>query len=277
MTFRLKWPTQFPGIIQRFGENKTGDPNFYKKFGLPAHEGLDFVAPTGSEIYACADGVISMIGDGRDGHAYGIQVRIKHPTPEGEYETIYAHLQKIREGVRPGAQIKAGELLGLADNTGHSRGEHLHLTVKKKGATARRETNYPKDIVDPLPLLDPFTGEVAPPKPKDNLSFVQDITVPDDTLLPAGAPFQKTWLVRNSGTTTWGEDYSLRFVSNTRMASVRQVALPPLMPGEEGTISIQMEAPSQPGRYKSSWQAHNAAGKSFGTVIFVVIRANKVE
>jgi hypothetical protein len=276
MPFRLKWPTQFPGIIQRFGENKTGDPNFYKKFGLPAHEGLDFVAPTGSEIYACADGVISMLGDGRDGHAYGIQVRIKHPTPEGEYETIYAHLQKIQTGIRAGVPVKAGELIGLANNTGHSRGEHLHLTVKKKGATARGETRYPKDIIDPMPLLDPFTGEAPSPKPKDNLSFVQDITVLDDTLLPVNAFFEKTWMIRNSGTTTWGEGYVLKFEANTQMAAVNQVPLPPLEPGEEGTVSIPMKAPPQPGRYKSSWQGANPDGKGFGTVVFTVIRVNKV-
>lgn len=169
MAFRLGWPTQFPNILQPFGVNRTGVPNFYTRFNLPAHEGIDFKAPHGSDIYACANGVISEISrDGKRGgkaHAYGVQVRIKHTDGDDEYETIYGHLQKPIKGLRVGLEVQRGQLIGYADNTGNSRGNHLHLTVKKKGATARGETTfivggqklvYPLDIIDPTPLLDPF-------------------------------------------------------------------------------------------------------------------------
>jgi murein DD-endopeptidase MepM/ murein hydrolase activator NlpD len=272
MPFRLKWPTQFDHIIQRFGENKTGDPNFYTQFGLPAHEGLDFVAPTGTEVYACADGVIKMTSNGHDGHAYGIHVRITHLTPEGEFETIYAHLQELQAGIEPGVNVTAGDLIGRANNTGHSRGEHLHLTLKKKGATARGETNYPRDIIDPFPFLDAFDGAAAQPRLTDNLVFVADVTIPDGSLIPAGAQFIKTWRVRNQGTTEWGQGYVFIFSENTPMAQVTEMPLPPSKPGEESTISITLTAPSEPGRYKSTWQAHNPDGRAFGNKIFVLIR-----
>jgi len=272
MSFRLKWPTQFDHIIQRFGENKTGDPHFYTQFGLPAHEGLDFVALTGTDVYACADGVIKLISDGHDGNAYGVQIRITHNTPEGEFETIYAHLQRIEAGIRPGVQVMAGDLIGHANNTGHSRGEHLHLTLKKKGATARGETNYPRDIIDPFPFLDAFDGTPAQPRQIDNLAFITDLTIPDGSVIPVGATFIKTWLVRNQGTTEWGQGYTLRFCENTPLTIVTEMPLPPAKPGEDGSISIMMTAPAEPGRYKSTWQAHNPAGRPFGNKVFTLIR-----
>lgn len=60
------------------------------------------------------------------GHNYGIHVRVQHAAG---YETIYAHLQTTL--VKPGQPVTAGQVLGLADSTGNSRGNHLHLTLKR--------------------------------------------------------------------------------------------------------------------------------------------------
>jgi murein DD-endopeptidase MepM/ murein hydrolase activator NlpD len=150
LPFRFSaWPAESHLITQGFGAN----PQIYQAFGLPGHEGLDFRAPTGSKIFAVADGTISEIR--MDGNTnwqtkpYGNQIRILH---EGEYTTIYAHLQLV--SVNVGERVKAGDLIGLADSTGNSSGSHLHLTLKHKGATARGETNYPGDIVNPKPYME---------------------------------------------------------------------------------------------------------------------------
>jgi len=274
MAFRLVWPTQFDRIIQDFGVNTTGVPDFYTRHGLPGHEGLDFVAPTGSEIYACAAGRIKLIANGSDGHCYGVQVRITHATDEGEFETIYAHLQRVREGLRQGDTVQAGELIGFADNTGCSFGPHLHLTLKKLGATANNATTFPRDIINPRPFLNPFNSSAihVQPQLQDRLSFVADVTIPDDSILVAGAPFTKIWQVRNDGTTTWNADYRLVFIDNTNMAGLTETLLPPLSPGELGTITIAMTAPSRAGRYKSTWRARNPDGNLFGSIIFTLIR-----
>lgn len=142
--FSLQWPTDFPAITQAFGEN----PDLYRKWGLPGHEGIDFRAPTNSNVYACASGEVSQVSDGSRHHPYGIHVRIKH---SGGYQTIYAHLNKAL--VTNGAKVNAGEIIALADSTGNSSGSHLHLTLKREGATAAGLTNYPHDIVDPTPYL----------------------------------------------------------------------------------------------------------------------------
>ncbi len=115
----------------------------------------------GTNVYAAADGEVFQTNDGvlanGQTHAYGIHVRIQH---QDGYQTIYAHFTKYLVSV--GQQVKAGDLIGLADSTGNSTGSHLHLTLKKQGATAAGLTNYPNDIIDPTPFLQD-AATVAPP------------------------------------------------------------------------------------------------------------------
>ncbi len=142
--FRLIWPTDYPVIMQPFGAN----PEIYRRWGLPGHEGIDIRAPLNSLVYAAADGEVYHVDDGTGGHAYGIHVRIRHP---GGYRTIYAHLNRAL--VSRGYLVSAGDVIGLADATGNSTGSHLHLALKKDGATSSGETDYPSDFVDPTPYL----------------------------------------------------------------------------------------------------------------------------
>jgi murein DD-endopeptidase MepM/ murein hydrolase activator NlpD len=157
--FKLRWPTDFPKITQPFGAN----PDIYRRFGLPGHEGLDIRAPMNANIYAAADGEVFQTNNGvlpgGGTHNYGVHVRIRH---NDGYQTIYAHLTRFV--VSEGQRVKAGDLIGLADSTGNSTGSHLHLTLKKDGATASGLTNYPNDIIDPTPfLMDPGPATTPPP------------------------------------------------------------------------------------------------------------------
>ncbi|MEJ2488128.1 MAG: M23 family metallopeptidase, partial [Anaerolineales bacterium] len=140
----LFWPTDYTTILQPFGDH----PEIYMQYGLPGHEGVDIRAPHGSNIYACAEGEVYLVEDGTHGHNYGRQVRIRHK--EG-YRTIYAHLERVL--VRVGDRVKARQLIGRADSTGNSTGNHLHLTLKKDHASDKGETDYPLDIIDPTPFL----------------------------------------------------------------------------------------------------------------------------
>ncbi len=139
----LRWPVDAHVITQYFGEN----PQVYAKFNQAGHEGLDFQAPVGANIYACADGEVFDIRP-NNGNAYGLHVRIRHRADGREYRTIYAHLSKTL--VSEGQYVGAGELIALAGNTGHSFGPHLHLTLKLTGA---KTPGYPNGVIDPLPYL----------------------------------------------------------------------------------------------------------------------------
>jgi hypothetical protein len=142
--FRLYWPTDYLLITQPYGVH----PEIYTRFGLPGHEGLDIRAPHGSPVYAAADGEVYQVHDNPKDHAYGKHVRIRH---RDGYRTIYAHLARIL--VREGQPVSARQLIGEADSTGNSTGSHLHITLKKDGATAAGLTRFPKDILDPTPFL----------------------------------------------------------------------------------------------------------------------------
>lgn len=143
--FKLRWPTESHTVMQWFGAN----PEVYRRWGLPGHEGIDFVADFNSPVYACADGEVYMVHDGTMGHAYGIHVRIRHASG---FKTVYAHLNQVL--VHSGTVVKAGDLIGLADSTGNSATSHLHLTLKREGATTAGLTSFPGDIVNPWPYLE---------------------------------------------------------------------------------------------------------------------------
>jgi murein DD-endopeptidase MepM/ murein hydrolase activator NlpD len=142
--FFLLWPTDYPVITQRFGAN----PQIYSRFGVPAHEGIDFRALTNTNVYCCFDGVVYEVHLNPNDHPYGIHVRIRH---RDGYKTVYAHLE--RPHVRLDDTVKGGQVIGKADSTGASSGAHLHVTLKRDGATGRGETTYPKDIIDPTPFM----------------------------------------------------------------------------------------------------------------------------
>ncbi len=147
------WPTEFRTITQYFGAN----PQNYAQFKLPGHEGLDIRAPQRSKIFAVAPGIVKMVHKNPNDHNYGVHVRISHD--EG-YETIYAHLDEAH--VKEGQPVKAGQVIGLADDTGNSFGSHLHLTLKKEGA---QQGNWPANIIDPTPFMLPLMGWDRPAGP----------------------------------------------------------------------------------------------------------------
>ena len=162
---KLHYPVKDARIVQPFGVNQTGVLDFYTRFGLPAHEGVDFHAATGTPVYACADGIVSRVEripfEG-SGSAYGIQVRIEHRLSDATYETIYAHLQAVEGRIVLNKIVTQGDIIGLSDSTGNAPTPHLHLSLKKRGATARGEKQqlgnglwvvYPSDLVNPTPFF----------------------------------------------------------------------------------------------------------------------------
>lgn len=90
------------------------------------HEGLDFTAPKGTEIYATGDGVV--IKADNKNHGYGNLVAINHGYG---YETRYAHM--TRSIVNEGQKVKRGELIGYVGSTGLSTSPHCHYEVLKNG------------------------------------------------------------------------------------------------------------------------------------------------
>lgn len=107
------------------------DP-FYKVTKM--HDGIDFTAPVGTEIYATGNGRIAEIERSRGG--YGNCIVIDHGFG---YKTLYAHLSKI--DVKQGQKVVRGQVIGKVGNTGKSTAPHLHYEVHK-GKSAIDPINF---------------------------------------------------------------------------------------------------------------------------------------
>lgn len=106
---------------------------------LRMHTGVDFTAPTGTPIYATGNGIVQMAE--RNNHGYGRMVTIDHGYG---YETLYAHLSQIK--VKPGQEVKRGEIIGLVGNTGISTAPHLHYEVVRNGRKVNPVNYFYNDL-----------------------------------------------------------------------------------------------------------------------------------
>lgn len=102
--------------------------------GRRDHKGVDLAQPTGTPVYATADG---MVGKAEWFSSYGNYIQIEHG---GELQTRYAHLSGY--AVAAGQQVRKGQLIGYVGSTGRSTGPHLHYEVRVAG-----------EAVDPTPYM----------------------------------------------------------------------------------------------------------------------------
>lgn len=117
----LRTPIDGARISSGFGRRRHPILKYSKM-----HKGVDFAAPSGTPIKAAGDGVIAKAGWNG---GYGRYVRIKH---DGTYQTAYAHLRRIRKGIKVGKRVKQGQVIGYVGTSGRSTGPHLHYEILKK-------------------------------------------------------------------------------------------------------------------------------------------------
>ena len=128
----------------------------------------------------------------------------------------------------------------------------------------------------PTPQVTPTTTPLPTDLPpcENDLEFLADVTIPDDTSVAPGEEFVKTWLVKNSGTCNWEDDYTLRNTDGLPMGVSTIQALFPARSGSEVEITITFTAPNDEGRALRKWQAHDPEGNPFGQEFFVQILVN---
>lgn len=143
------------------------------------------------------------------------------------------------------------------------QGEPGELTTVIPGTPLPPATTPTLGAGMPQPTL---TFTPRPDSGCDRADFVEDVTVPDNTRLSPGADFVKTWRLRNAGTCSWTQDYSLVFLNGDAMNAPPSVPLTsqPVAPGETVDVSVNMQAPGESGSYRGEWQLRNAAGEVFG-------------
>ncbi|MEZ5419926.1 MAG: M23 family metallopeptidase [Vicinamibacterales bacterium] len=122
--FFLKTPLKFePRITSRFSRSRMHPVLKYAR----AHNGVDYGAPSGAPVVSVSHGVVTLAGWTNGG---GKTVRIRHTSG---YESEYMHLSVIAPGIRPGARVDQGELIGNVGRTGLASGPHLHYGLRRDG------------------------------------------------------------------------------------------------------------------------------------------------
>lgn len=155
-------------ITQPFGVNA----DYYKKFGLAGHEGIDLI-PTGTvwEVASLTDGVVVNETDDPRSGAYGIWLTVWSPNLHKAFQ--YCHLRE--NYVSAGDKVSAGTKLGIMGNTGNSTGPHLHLNVFEvdgNGVRLNRNNGYNGGI-DPLPVLESLPSEPSLEPEQNTISILK--------------------------------------------------------------------------------------------------------
>lgn len=94
----------------------------------------------------------------------------------------------------------------------------------------------------------------------NSASFVEDVTIPDNSPVSASSSFTKTWRVKNTGTCIWGPDYTLAHYSEESMGAPAASPLAVTLPGETADLSLNMTAPSSTGIHRGNFVIKNPEG-----------------
>jgi hypothetical protein len=249
------------------------------------HKGTDIGVPKFTDVFAAASGWVKHRTDGygdgylgnTDGGGFGNAVAIFHG--DGD-ETIYGHLAAGTGLPALGATVSCADLIGGSGTSGNSTGPHLHFETR---VGVDENGSYYSGAAD-----DPYAGECGGPvsfwtdqagdRPTlqcaggtvpltDDAAYVADVTIPDGTEVVSGTPFVKTWRIRNSGTSTWGDGYG--FV-HTEGPDFGAAAVPlAAEPGAEIDVTMTMTATGE-GTQRSTWRVARD-GAPFGETFWVEV------
>lgn len=104
------------------------------------------------------------------------------------------------------------------------------------------------------------------------LSYVKDVTIPDNTQVTPGQSFTKTWLVANTGSCAWESGFIFNVVGGDAMSGVAVTLNQTVEPGRQFEFSVPMVAPTdKTGEVKGTWRLSDANSNFFGDGVFVVV------
>lgn len=97
-------------------------------------------------------------------------------------------------------------------------------------------------------------------------TLMEEVSIPNGTVLTINQGFTKVWRLKNTGSCTWTSDYKLVFVNGDQMDSPYKQLLTKgiIRPGEVGDVSITLVAPASPNTYHGTWTIRDTKGATFG-------------
>jgi next-to-BRCA1 protein 1 len=103
----------------------------------------------------------------------------------------------------------------------------------------------------------------------NDAKFLEDLTIPDQTIVEASQTLDKRWSVQNSGSCDWGPGYRLVHVSRDDFQADESIALYPARAGAVAVWQVAMSAPFEPGEHIGFWQASSPEGELFGEQVYL--------
>ena len=131
--------------------------------------------------------------------------------------------------------------------------------------------------ITPTPAFtDTPTATVVTPSPTvqkcEDLAFVEDVTIPDDTQMAVNQHFTKTWRVQNNGSCTWITGFYLGFSFGELMGGQARVPLTAAVAvGQTTDLSVSLTVPNKTGKLTGVWSLYDNKGVNFGRSLTVVI------
>jgi hypothetical protein len=103
------------------------------------------------------------------------------------------------------------------------------------------------------------------------LSFVSDVTIPDNTPMTVGQAFTKTWKVKNAGSCAWDAGFKFAFTGGDAMGGSTYTVPSSVAAGAVVDVSVPMTAPNKTGTIRGNWRMSTASGQFFGDEVYVQI------
>ncbi len=166
----LKAPVKYSRISSRFSMNRLHPILGYKR----PHFGTDYAAPHGTPIIAVADGIVT---EATQKGGNGKYVRIRH---DKVYETQYLHMSGFASGIRPGARVSQGQVIGYVGATGLASGPHVCFRFWKNG----QQVDH---LRLNLPQPEPITGALLEAFKQERDRLLERLSEIPDAGVPAAA------------------------------------------------------------------------------------------
>ncbi len=148
----LKVPLRFRRISSGFSTRRL-HPVTGK---VVPHYGVDYAAPTGTPIMSIGDGKVVMLK--RDA-ANGRIIKVRH---NSVYSSAYAHMNSFASGMKVGARVRQGQVIGYVGSTGRATGPHLHFAMYRNGKYVNpRKVNVPRATSVPGADLERFKADIS--------------------------------------------------------------------------------------------------------------------
>ena len=137
-------------------------------------------------------------------------------------------------------------------------------------------TINPSNSTNITPIIEASTTEnpkahTSGPLCNDTI-FIDDVTIPDGTIIAPGKEFIKTWSIKNTGTCQWTNAYEIDFAYGNKLTGAATKLNKPVDPGQTVEVSIVLIAPKDNGWYGGWWRLKSEAGNYFGDYVYISIQ-----